>query len=231
MIQHASYEGAGILEDILEEENVTIETVHLYKGDNLPRDIKRADLYLVMGGPMGAYEDEKYPFLKREIAFLERLIEADYPVIGFCLGSQLLARAGGGRVFKGHQKEIGWYPISLTEEGKKDRFMGFFPDTLTVFQWHGDTFDLPKGAVHLARGDMYTNQAFKIGKNVYALQFHFEITKEMIESWLVEGDEEIEEIGGREKIREILSQTDKNIAKVNEYARRFFVSFLHELKV
>jgi len=136
------------------------------------RSIRNAELVIVLGGPIGAYETDAYPFLIDEIALLEYRLSRDLPTLGICLGSQLMAKALGSRVFKGHIKEIGWGTVELTKEGASSCLGALRDDDATVLHWHGDSFDLPSGASRLALGyQNYENQAFAYGQNALALQF------------------------------------------------------------
>jgi GMP synthase-like glutamine amidotransferase len=145
-----------------------------------------------MGGPMGVYEVDRHPFLRQEIKAIRRFIDAGKPVLGVCLGAQLTAAALGADVYPNKKKEIGWYPIDLTPEGKKDPLFADFNKRETVFQWHGDTFDLPPGAVPLAESPLCRNQAFRWGDKVYGLQFHIEVSIAMIRDWLAQPGAEAE---------------------------------------
>jgi GMP synthase (glutamine-hydrolysing) len=139
-----------------------------------------------MGGPMGVYEGEKHAFLPREIDFIEKAVSRGVPTLGVCLGAQLLARALGSPVYPHRFREIGWYPLRLTPEGRKDPAFRRWPPRARVFQWHGDTFDLPQGAALLARSPLCENQAFRHGRTAYGLQFHLEVTPAMIGEWLAQ---------------------------------------------
>jgi GMP synthase (glutamine-hydrolysing) len=145
-------------------------------------DLAAADLLVVLGGPIGAYEDGAYPFLKAELALIERRLARERPVLGICLGAQLMARALGARVFPGHAKEIGWGPLELTPAGRES-CLGRLAAGTAVLHWHGDTFDLPAGAQHLAATRHYRNQAFACGRHGLALQFHLEATAAGLERW------------------------------------------------
>jgi len=142
------------------------------------------DLLIVLGGPIGVYETEDYPFLTAEIDFIRARIEADRPTMGVCLGAQLLAAAAGAHVYPTGTKEIGFLPIDLTEAGRRS-CLSPFQDDPTTLHWHGDTFDLPQGAVHLASTHLVPNQAFMLGRCVLALQFHPEWGGHPIEPWLI----------------------------------------------
>lgn len=150
----------------------------------LPETTATADLLVVLGGPIGAYEHEAYPFLKAELSVIEQRLAANRPLMGVCLGAQLIALAAGARVFPSGAKEIGFAPISLTEAGTQSCLAPFQDDPVTL-HWHGDTFDLPHGATHLASTALCENQAFALGANVIGFQFHPEATGRDIERWLV----------------------------------------------
>jgi GMP synthase (glutamine-hydrolysing) len=149
-------------------------------------DLHEAAGLVVMGGPMNADETEHYPFLAREVTWLQQSVEAGLPVLGICLGSQLLAKSLGARVYRNQVKEIGWYTIELTDNAADDALFADCEPRPTVFQWHGDTFDLPAGAVQLARSDLCEVQAFRFGAHAYGLQFHVEMTADMVDDWLAE---------------------------------------------
>lgn len=140
------------------------------------------DMLVVLGGPIGAYEDDLYPFLKSELALIGAQMKAGRPVLGICLGAQLMARALGARVYPGTAKEIGWKGVTLTEAGE-DLLAPL--KGLEVLHWHGDTFDLPQGAVHLAASDVCALQAFSVGRHALAFQFHPEAQAQGFERWLI----------------------------------------------
>ena len=162
------------------------------KGEDIP-DIKGFDTLLMMGGPMSVNEDDIYPYIKKEEKLVREFIADGKSVLGICLGAQIMAKALGSKVYKGKQKEIGWYDIELTSEGIADVLMrklavhphvGDMWKRFKVFHWHGETFDIPEGAVRLAGSELFPNQAFRYGNRAYAFQFHIEVTKEMIYDWL-----------------------------------------------
>jgi GMP synthase (glutamine-hydrolysing) len=145
-----------------------------------------------MGGPMGVYEQARYPFLSTEIALLKDAVAAGLPVLGVCLGAQLLAAALGAKVAKNPQKEIGWHPLMREPGADGDPLFAAFGQTETVFQWHGDAFALPKGAVRLASSPLCPQQAFRFGRSAYGLQFHVEVTETMVRAWLQQRDNRAE---------------------------------------
>jgi GMP synthase-like glutamine amidotransferase len=158
--------------------------VRPYAGEAVPDSLEGWDALIVLGGPMAVYEADKTSFLATELELLKSAIACDFPVLGICLGSQLIAAAAGGRVFSGPAREVGWGEVELTEAATSDALFSGLPGTLPVFQLHGDTFDLPDEAVRLAGNEVYPNQAFRIGKRVYGFQFHVEVNSELICDWV-----------------------------------------------
>ena len=191
-----------------------------------PHDVSSRSLIVVMGGPMNVYEESAFPFLNEETAVLKRAIMNGMPVLGFCLGVQLMAKAMGARVTKGHKKEIGWYEVSVTEQGRKDPLLHMFPRDATVFQWHGDTFELPDEAVQLFSSKDYPNQGMRIGNVSYGFQFHFEITGDMIPEWIKVGQKEINEMGGRGLCNKIIHDSNCYIKNLHSVAVSFFNLYL-----
>jgi len=158
------------------------------QADVIPDNLHRYAGIIILGGPMAVYDN--LPFLLQEQSLIKSAISKNLPTLGICLGSQLIAQAAGGRVYKGKKKEIGWREVSLTPAGRKDIFRGISSGKQPkVFQWHGDTYDLPSGAQVLAKTDLYP-QAFSVGSAI-GIQFHLEVTKEMIALWMKEYREEI----------------------------------------
>lgn len=193
-VRHVAHEGLGTIGDALRRNEVPVQIVDAL-ADGLPSfDPRMWSGLVVMGGPMNVDEVEKYPNLVDEVRWLERAVEARLPVLGVCLGAQLLAKALGAKVYPNKVKEIGWYDVELLPEAGEDPLLDGLAKPqadagreLMVFQWHGDTFDLPTGAVRLARSELCENQAFRFGAAAYGLQFHLEVTAEIIDSWLCEG--------------------------------------------
>jgi GMP synthase (glutamine-hydrolysing) len=190
VLRHAPHESIGTLDHYLRGRGLGIDFVDCW--DAGWRDVERAGFdpgrlagLVVMGGPMNVDQTDRYPFLATEVEWLGRAVEAQLPALGICLGSQLLAKALGARVYPHRIKEIGWHPVELLDAAFDDPLFGGSRPTETVFQWHGDTFDLPAGSVPLARGQACERQAFRHGR-AYALQFHIEMTGEMVDQWLDE---------------------------------------------
>jgi GMP synthase-like glutamine amidotransferase len=180
-LQHISCEPPAAFEDELRARGHDLVRVELDQGDAVP-DWREFAAIIVMGGPMGAYEDRAYPWLEPEKRLLREAVGADVPVWGVCLGAQLLAAALGAPVFKGHQPEVGLLPVELTPDAAADPVFGAAPARFTTLQWHGDSFDLPAGATLLAESPAYPNQAFRIGRS-YGIQFHVEVSLELATDW------------------------------------------------
>lgn len=231
VIQHVASEGLGLIEQQLESAGFSARYVKVFAHDKIPIIVPHGvSGVIVLGGPMGVYEDDKYPFIKDEIKLLESAIKGAVPVLGVCLGSQLLAKAGGARVYKGKTKEIGWYKIKLTDAGASDRLFMGLPEELTVFQWHGDTFDVPAGGVNLASSDAFDNQAIRVGVNAYGLQFHLEVTPRMITDWISVNASELNALKGKIDPTAILNETPKYINTLNKHANAAIARFLRVVK-
>jgi GMP synthase (glutamine-hydrolysing) len=183
-IRHVAFEDLGTLRPLLERRGYTVSYRDAAVDDLAAPDIDACDLLIVLGGPIGAYEEEVYPFLAAEIALIEHRLAQSRPVLGICLGGQLMARALAARVYPGTGKEIGWTPLALTEAGRASP-LAPLGARVPVLHWHGDTFDLPAGAVHLAATDRYRHQAFLWQRHGLALQFHFEVTAPGLERWYI----------------------------------------------
>ncbi|MBI5058040.1 MAG: type 1 glutamine amidotransferase [Nitrospirae bacterium] len=186
-------EGPGTIEDFLIDKKIPYTTVDLSKGEGIPGK-EDFNTLIMMGGPMSVNDD--IPYIREEEQLVRDFISNGKKVFGICLGAQIMAKALGARVYAGTQKEIGWYGIELTGDGLMDPLMRslavhpFVKDfwrKFRVFHWHGETFDIPEGAVRLASSALYPNQAFRYGNNAYAFQFHIEVRKEMIYDWLSSG--------------------------------------------
>jgi GMP synthase (glutamine-hydrolysing) len=184
VIRHVAFEDLGSFEPVLAERGFCVRYAEAAGGLSDVDQLQPA-LVIVLGGPIGAYEDAIYPFLKHELRLLERRLAADRPTLGICLGAQLMARALGARVYPGPRKEIGWGPLRLTAEGRRSPLDRLTGRGEAVLHWHGDTFDSPAGAIRLASTSLYENQAFSWGHSALALQFHAEVTASGLEHWFV----------------------------------------------
>lgn len=183
VIRHVEIEDLGYIGESLERAGIRSRYVD---ADSLPDDELTAGGggLIVLGGPMGVYEADRYPFLDAEIELIQAFLAGERPVLGICLGAQLVAAAAGARVYPGDRgKEIGWAPVQLTDAGLSDPLWAGFPERFQTFHWHGDTFDLPAGAALLARTERYA-QAFRLGPTAYGVQFHPEVVPPQLESWI-----------------------------------------------
>ncbi len=180
-IRHVAFEDAGTLEPVLKDRGIALRYLEAGVDDLSPA--KDADLLVVLGGPIGIYEIDRYPFIKNELAIIEAAVKKGVPVIGICLGCQALAAVLAARVYPGKQKELGWDEMTLTAEGKSSPLGAI--EGVRVLNWHGDTFDLPVGATRLASTAITPNQAFTYGPKVLALQFHVELPERDLEKWLI----------------------------------------------
>jgi len=178
-IQNISIETLGTLERLFHLDGFRIEKVDA-QYDPIPIDANQYSAIVILGGPMAAYDNIRY--LTKEQELIRNAVRNKVPVLGICLGSQLIAQAIGGRVYKGPKKEIGWYNVNVSPHGHRNLFKGITGKTLRVFQWHGDTYDLPPRAIIMASSTLYP-QAFRFGSAI-GIQFHIEVDAEMIERWL-----------------------------------------------
>lgn len=188
-IRHIAFEDLGFFEPVLEEAGYKVHYYDAGQDDLWTLDPIRTSLIVVLGGPMGVYERAEHPFLDEEIQLIQDRLAAGKPLLGICLGAQLIAHALGARVYPGPRKEIGLSTIRLTDAGRSSPLAAIGPDD-PVLHWHGDTFELPRGADLLASTDAFSHQAFSVGRNVLALQFHLE-AGDAIDDWLTGHAEEL----------------------------------------
>ena len=194
--RHVPFEGLGRIEPALGARDIAVDFADLYQAGAALPDIAAYDALIFLGGPMSVNDD--LPFLGREMELIREAVARRQPILGICLGSQLIARALGAAVRRNPVKEIGWYDVRFTAGAGEDRlFRGL--STESVFHWHGETFDLPSGAELLASSDLCRHQAYRIGERVYAIQFHLEVTPEMIAAWCVQ-DENSRDVREMERV-------------------------------
>ena len=184
VLQHVGHEPLGTLDPTLKSAGFRIRYINFARQPDIQPDIEGYNGLIVLGGPMGVYEAEVFPHLKVEMQVIERALNMDIPILGICLGAQLLAHVLGGQVSKGPQMELGWHDLHLTEHGKSDSLFQHYSPSEKIFQLHQDTFTPPKDSHHLAKSDLFEGQAFRFGKKVYGFQFHLEVDEPMIQRWL-----------------------------------------------
>jgi GMP synthase (glutamine-hydrolysing) len=225
VFQHDPFEDLGFFSEILEKQRTVYRVLRLFHGEMPAEDWERIGALIILGGPMSVNDEEEYPFLRWEKRIIRAAIDEAVPVVGICLGAQLIAATLGTMVYHGRVKEIGWSPISITPHGQVDSLLGYLPENATVFQWHGDGFELPSGAIRLASSVNYENQAFRVGKNIYALQFHLEVTPPMIARWI---DERSKDLALAPYILpdKILADTQNYAPILKYYGERFLSEFL-----
>jgi GMP synthase (glutamine-hydrolysing) len=183
--RHVPFEGLGLIAPVLAKRDIDVDYADLYEAGSAMPDIAAYDALIFLGGPMSVNDD--LPYLGGEMELIRRAMARRQPILGICLGAQLIAHALGAKVRRNSAKEIGWYSLRFSEAAENDRlFHGLAAET--VFHWHGETFDLPPGAELLASSDLCRNQAFRIGEYVYALQFHLEVTPDIIADWCVQDE-------------------------------------------
>lgn len=184
VFQHVAHEILGTLNPLLKQQGLRIRYVNFERNPDEQPSLEKYNGLIVLGGHMGVYEAEEYTHIKTEMKLIEAALKKGIPILGICLGAQILAHVLGADVRRSPQKEVGWCDIELTAEGQKDPLFSHFQKTERIFQMHGDTFDIPQSAVHLASSQACLGQAFRLNENVYGLQFHLEVDQAMILRWL-----------------------------------------------
>lgn len=196
VIQHVACETLGRIEEALNTQRLVPRYVRVFDGEPVPATCGEARGLIVMGGPMSVYESDRLPHLAHEMRLIESALSAGLPILGVCLGSQLLAHVLGSRVAPGPSKEIGWHRVRLTEAAQHDPLWAGEPSEFVGFHWHGDVFDCPPGCEALASSDRTACQAFRSGTSAYGLLFHMEVTEPLIEGMVASFPEELVEAGG-----------------------------------
>ena len=233
VFRHVAHEILGTLDPLLRNSGFRMKYVNFERNPDAKPKISNYDGLIVLGGPMNVDQTKQYPNLVTEIEIIKRAIDSQKPVLGICLGSQLLAKALGAEVRKNKKPEIGWYDVTPTPEGTKDNLISRFDGTEKIFQWHGDTFELPNGAVHLASSHYCNNQAFKYGNNIYGFQFHLEVDTRLIERWLKvpENKKDIENTNGEISCEVIWQQTPKHIKRLIDLSNAVFGQFFDHFEL
>ena len=228
VFQHVPHEILGIFNPLLKAAGFRIRYVNFGRTPVATASIDKYDGLIVLGGPMCVDQADSHPHLLTEIDVISEAMHQHKPVLGICLGAQLIARALGAHVHKNPVKEIGWYDVTPTAEGARDPLFGRFDGTEKIFQWHGDTFDIPHGAVHLASSPQCANQAFRYGDRTYGLQFHLEVDEALIQRWLKTPVHvrELHGMGDRYTSDNILADTANYMQRSTELGQRLFGEYI-----
>ncbi len=219
VLQHAACESLGMIEGALTASDLSWRCFHTEVGDPVPQEIGAAAGLVVLGGSMGVHDQEQYPFLGEELRLIAQAVAQKVPILGVCLGAQLLAFALGAGV-KQAEQEIGWHPVFLTAEAAQDPLWHDVPETWTGFHWHRDCFETPPGAVSLASSALTPCQAFRFGRFAYGFQFHLEVTEAIIQDWTAEFAEDL--AGAGLGAAPILSRIPKDLPPMQAVAREVF---------
>jgi GMP synthase-like glutamine amidotransferase len=223
VIQHVYYESPGLVQNWLDESGYFYKVFEPDMGNPFPK-CEDFDALIIMGGPMSVGDENTYPWLIHEKAFIKEFIQAGKRVLGICLGSQLLSEALGAQVKRNHKPEIGWFPVSVDRSKLPVKYQEVFPENFTTFHWHSDTFEIPEGAVSFASSDVTANQGY-IYKRVAAFQFHMEVTpwmlKQLIEKHGSDLDTDFESIQSREEILRGESEIKNNKVILYKFLDKF----------
>jgi GMP synthase (glutamine-hydrolysing) len=195
VLQHHPAENLGAIADALEEAALAWQYVRVFDAAPIPKDLHGAGGLIVMGGPESVYQLDRFPYLRDEIALIEAALAAEKPILGVCLGSQLLAAALGAEVRRGDQREIGWFSVRLSDDAADDRLFRGMPREFVAAHWHSDVFDLPRGATALASSERTPVQAYRFGDKAYGLLFHAEMTREILGALVAEFGDGLKRIG------------------------------------
>ena len=225
VLQHMDREGPGYIADLCRARGLCVNIVRLDQGAEVPATLGPTDMLVVMGGSMGVGDigDPRYPFLAAEADLMRAMLADEQPVLGICLGAQLLAHAAGARVYPNQrpgpdgvlhrQREVGFGEVTLIGQDREACLAGL-PPTIPVLHWHGDTFDLPAGAVHLAKTELCANQAFRIGQRAFGLQFHVETTADLVRWWAEEDADFVRSALGPDGPAQIIARAQEGAQQV-----------------
>lgn len=229
VFQHVAHEPLGVLDPLLRNAKHRIKYVNFYRHPTAQPNLKGYQGLIILGGPMNVDEIDKYPHLHTEIRVIKEAIAKDIPVLGICLGAQLVASALGSKVYKADGLEVGWYDLKKNAEAENDKLIRHFKASEKLFQWHERTYDTPQGAVNLLSSTMCPNQAFRYGDKVYGLQFHLEVTEPVIHRWLHldAHAEDLKMCGKYESLQEEIDETQKHIFSSMRLGKEVFGEFIN----
>ena len=233
VFQHVPYEPLGTLDPLLKDAGFRIRYVNFGRDPSQRPVLDRYAAVIVLGGPMNSDQIDTYPHLATEVDIIRDAVDRDMSVLGICLGAQLLAKALGGSVTRNPDREIGWYDVELTDDGKSDPVLSTFASRQEVFQWHEDGITLPSGCVHLASSPASHVQAFRHGEHAYGLQFHLEVNQSLIERWLTVPANQpvLEAERGNIEPDEIRLQTPSRIAALEDLSRETFSRWVDRFEI
>jgi GMP synthase (glutamine-hydrolysing) len=220
VVQHVACETLGTIELALRTQGLSHRYIRVYQGEEVPSSLGDAAGLIVMGGPMSVYDHGRLPHLVQEMRLVESALELGRPVLGVCLGSQLLAHVLGAKVYPGPAKEIGWHPVTLLPSAKQDATWAAAPARFVGFHWHGDVFDAPAGATPLASSEMTACQAFRFGNSAYGILFHMEVTLPQIGELATTFADELRQSGGNES--ELQAGAARHLSQLTEIGQGLF---------
>jgi GMP synthase (glutamine-hydrolysing) len=226
VLQHVAHEILGTLNPLLKAAGFRIRYVNFGRHPDAEPTLDGYDGLIVLGGPMSANDTGRHPHLRTELKLIEDAMRREIPVLGICLGAQLVAKTLGAPVYPNREKEIGWYDVTPTPDAGEDRLFAAFDQKEKLFQWHGDTFDIPHSAVHLAASDLCANQAFRYTTNVYGFQFHLEVDEPMIHRWLRAPENRSEISALKIDPQRISGETPEHLERLHELSDRVFSEFI-----
>lgn len=233
VVRHLAFEDLASFEAVLQAKGYLVNYIEAADFALVPEDFKQIDafsdgLLVVLGGPISVNDGAMFSFLEAEVALLKKRIAADKPTLGICLGAQLIASAMGAKIYPGAEKEIGWYDLKITTAGEKTALRYLNGEHCSMLHWHGETFDLPENATLLASSEKYVNQAFSVGKNVLALQFHPEVTQQSMEKWFIGHIGEIMQTEGID-VSQLRNDTHQYANQLEIQGELFFNSWINEV--
>ena len=232
VFQHVPYEILGTFDPMIRERGFRVRYINFGRDPEVIPNVTKYDGLIVLGGPMNVGQAEQYPHLTSELEALRSALDHNIPIMGICLGAQLLAKTLGAEVSRCPEKEIGWYDVTPTKEGLEDPVLGHFQRTRKIFEWHGDAFANPPGAIRLAESKAWANQAYRYGDNAYGFQFHLEVDEALVHRWLSTPRylKELSSLKGRTDPETIRRETTLYIEELKALSQNVFGSFLDLIK-